>query len=171
MAKHNNIFLFLFINQRASMSILLSRSCEYAIQSILYIASMGNDTPVQQREISKTLNIPSPFLGKILQSLVHSKILVSQKGKSGGFLLVKPAKEIYLYEIMKIVEGDNFLEGCFLGFPGCNDDAPCPLHNHWKKAKENILELLKKSNLEELSKGLESKIREIAKLCNISGEK
>ena len=143
------------------MSILLSKSSEYALQAILYIASLEEEKPVQQQEISRILNIPSAFLGKILQLLVREGILLSFKGKSGGFLLSKPTKEIHLYDIIKIIEGKDFLEGCFFGFPGCQEEAPCPLHNHWKKEKENIINMLKESNLKELGKGLEPKLQYI----------
>ncbi len=140
------------------MSIFLSRESEYALQSLLYIASLKGNKPVQQKEISQILQIPSPFLSKILQSLARNRILLSQKGKLGGFLLAKPAKEIYLYEVIKVIEGENFLEGCFLGFPGCSDHAPCPLHNSWKTLKGAMLEILKKSNLEDMSEHLGQKI-------------
>ena len=66
-----------------------------------------------------------------------------------------------LYDIIKIIEGKDFLEGCFFGFPGCQEEAPCPLHNHWKKEKENIINMLKESNLKELGKGLEPKLQYI----------
>lgn len=49
---------------------MLSRACEYAIQAAIYMAKKPTGEYTLIREISKDLNIPHHFLGKIMQSLV-----------------------------------------------------------------------------------------------------
>ena len=89
------------------MSIGMSRGCEYALQALIYLAAQPVDKPVLQRDISGDLNIPSHFLGKILQQLVRHGFLVSHKGKGGGFLLARTADDITLSEVIKSVDKEQ----------------------------------------------------------------
>lgn len=140
------------------MSIIFTRGCEYGLQAMLYLASKPRNTPIFQRDISDALSIPPHFLGKVLQMLARSGLVVSQKGKSGGFLLAKPAKEITPYEVIQAIDGPISLDGCVLGFPGCSDDVPCPVHPQWKKIKGGLIRMLENKNLAQLSKEMSSKL-------------
>lgn len=146
------------------MSLLFSKSCEYAIQSIIYLAAQPSGVPVLQRDISKALDIPPHFLGKILQALTRHEIVSSQKGKSGGFLLNRPHEEISLMSVVRITDGDLFLDKCIIGFPGCDDDKPCPLHAEWSATKQTIIQMLEDRNVSEMSEQLETKLNYIASL-------
>ena len=143
---------------------LLSRSCEYALQAVIYLAAKTKDTPIFQQDISRALNIPPHFLGKILQVLTHHQIVTSRKGKKGGFLLAKPSEAIYLYDIIKVIDGPNFLDRCVLGFPGCSDTSPCPVHIEWIKAKKIIIDMLSNRTIEELSRVIDIKLNFIKSL-------
>ncbi len=146
------------------MTILLSRACEYGIQSVLYLAYKGDVGPIHQKKIAEDLHIPTSFLGKILQMLVKKHIITSQKGKLGGFVLARPAHSIFPYEIIEALEGEHFLEECILGFPGCNDDIPCPMHHGWKKIKKDIQNLLQRHSIADLCHSLPPKLDDIRKI-------
>jgi len=143
------------------MPALLSRACEYALQSMLFLASQPPHKPILQRDISKSLGIPPHFLGKVLQALVRNKLVISQRGKSGGFVLGKSPDEITPYQIIEAIEGQTFLDGCFLGFPGCSDTQPCPVHVEWQKIKTHVSEMLQEKNLQVLSRELYIRLEEI----------
>ncbi len=140
------------------MSAIFSRGCEYAFQAILYLASQPPERPILQRDISTALNIPPHFLGKVLQLLSRSNLVLSRKGKSGGFLLGRSAENIFLYDILEAVDGCASLDGCLLGFSECGDENPCPVHSQWKQRKETIIEMLQSRNAKELSKELHLKL-------------
>jgi Rrf2 family protein len=140
------------------MAIFLSRSCEYALQAVMYLATKSRNTPVLQRDISSALNIPQHFLGKILQTLTRHDIVTSQKGKSGGFFLKRSPKEFSLYDIVQVIDGSSFLDRCVLGFVGCSDDNPCPVHDEWMDAKKDIIKIFKEKNIKQLSDGIGKKL-------------
>lgn len=129
---------------------LISRSCSYALRAVLYVAAYGHDRWILIREVSDQLGISFSFLGKIVQQLSRAGILVSHKGPGGGIALAKPARDIALLDIVRAIDGANALKGCLLGLPECSDDAPCPLHEHWKGIRENILHLLEHKSVAEL---------------------
>ncbi len=137
---------------------LLSRGCEYGLQAILYLASLNSTKPVLQRDIAQALKIPNHFLGKILQILVRSGILISYKGKTGGFALAKNPNEIFPMQIVQSIDGENFLQNCILGFSGCTQKEPCPFHEQWKAIKGKILLLFKEKSIGELSQNLHGKL-------------
>ncbi|MCC7430042.1 Rrf2 family transcriptional regulator [bacterium] len=146
------------------MSLIFSRSCEYGLQALIYLASLPSGTFVLQKDISEALKIPNAFLGKILQQLTKTALIISHKGKSGGFSLGKPADEITPLEVIEAIDGTAFFENCVLGFPGCSDNEPCPIHLEWKAAKCSIIQLLSNKSIEDLGKDIDIKLKLIHKL-------
>ena len=146
------------------MALMFSKACQYALQAAIFLAAQPVDRPVLQRDIATALDLPQPFLGKVLLLLSRWGLVRSHKGRYGGYVLNQPAGRISLYDIVEAIDGPFFLECCVLGFPGCNDESPCPVHPHWKQAKEIILGMLEDTTLEELSSGVEPKLDLIEKL-------
>ncbi|MFN8256454.1 MAG: Rrf2 family transcriptional regulator [Bacteroidales bacterium] len=111
---------------------MLSNTCKYAIRAVLYLAMNENSGKVGIKNISEALNMPSPFLGKILQVLAKHKILSSTKGPHGGFSLGKSADDIRLIDIVKIIDGLDFFNTCIIGVKVCEGDVSkkeiCPFH-------------------------------------------
>lgn len=146
------------------MAVLFSKTCEYGLQAMLYLAAKTTNGPMLQREISDRLDIPTDFLGKILQSLSRSGLVSSQKGRNGGFRLAKPAQDISPLEIISALDGSAFLRECVLGFPGCHDDSPCPVHSQWGGIRQEITEVLQNQNLQQLSQDTDAKFTQLKKL-------
>ena len=147
-------------------TLIFSRSCEYALQVVTFIASQPNNRPVLSRDISGALNLPPHFLGKILQTLVKHNILSSQKGKSGGFVITRSPKEIMLYDIIEIMDGPDYFDQCIMGFPGCFDHNPCPAHSEWNEIKTVLMKLLNARSISELSSDLGFKLDYIKKIVD-----
>lgn len=63
----------------------ITRACDYTIRALVYMAQSPIGTAFMRSDIAKACNVPDSFLGKILQSLAKSDILVSERGKKGGF--------------------------------------------------------------------------------------
>jgi Rrf2 family protein len=131
---------------------MFSQATKYCIRAVLYLAEQGNDQPVMSRQIAKALQVPEPFLAKILQQLSKRGLLRSFKGRGGGFVLARPAREIYLAEVVEAVEGPSFGEGCILGLAECSAESPCHLHDQWSRFKGEISEVLGRQNIEEVLK-------------------
>ncbi|MBP6671567.1 MAG: Rrf2 family transcriptional regulator [Bacteroidetes bacterium] len=134
------------------MSIFFSRQCEYALQSIIYLAQKKQGEMTTIKEISSHLNIPFHFLGKIFQKLSHKGLLHSMKGVSGGFWLAKPAEEIVLMDIVVAIDGSDIMNLCVLGYTDCDANAPCAMHTEWKATKEGFFAALAKKNILDVAK-------------------
>lgn len=129
----------------------ISRSSEYAIRALTYLAQQDDDTTFHlAREMAEHLDIPAPFLGKILQPLVTRGILSSQRGRNGGFRLAHPPSEVTLFQIVDAQEHLGRSRQCFLGQAECSDERACPMHAYWKDASELFLARLANTTLSDL---------------------
>ena len=81
---------------------LLTKKSEYALLSLVSIAK--SDKPKNVDVLSKELNIPKSFLAKIMQNLSKNKIVISQRGVNGGFVLAKPYDQVTILEITTAAE-------------------------------------------------------------------
>ena len=132
---------------------IFSKACEYGIKAAIYIAEQSiNGTRASLKSISKEINSPEAFTAKILQTLVRNGIINSVKGSTGGFEAdVKKIKNIKLIEIVIAIDGDLHETKCVLGLNQCSELHPCPVHNKYKHIKKDILLMLKKTSLAEMS--------------------
>ena len=145
---------------------IFSKTVGYALQTVIYLSNYSTQKPMLQKEIAKTLNIPHHYLGKILQPLTKSGIISSKTGAFGGFYLAKPADKIVLSDIVEIFEGTDYFENCVLGFPGCDDKTPCPVHEEWSAAKIIILDLMKEHTVAQWGAEIAPKLDYIKMLKN-----
>jgi Rrf2 family protein len=119
---------------------MLSNTAKYAIRAVIYVAMNGKEgEKLGIKKISADLKIPSPFLGKIMQSLAKHKILCSTKGPHGGFGLCRKAENISLMDIVEVVDGvDNFNE-CIVGLESCTiNDKHCPIHSKYAEIRSEL---------------------------------
>lgn len=141
---------------------MLSNSCRYGIRAVTYIASQPEKNgKTGIKIISKDLNLPTPFLAKILQQLVKQKILISSKGPHGGFSLLKDPKTIKLLDIVKTIDGEDIFINCVIHNCSCASvdelKLPCPLHEDYEKVREDLIKLFSGKTIYDLVKRINSK--------------
>jgi Rrf2 family protein len=141
---------------------LYSSSCEYAIRALSYLERQAERPLIPLAEIAETEDIPAPFLGKILQSLVKAGLLRSVRGPTGGYALAQPPSEIRLLRIREILDGIADLDRCAVGLDPCEDETPCPLHEAFKPIREAIKQYLSETSLHDVVQGLRDKEAAIA---------
>jgi len=130
---------------------VLSNASIYGLRALIYVASQKNDSAyVGIKEISDNLDISFHFLTKILQTLSQNNILSSYRGPNGGVALTRPPEQIFLVEVVKVLEGQDFFDTCMLGLPGCGEVAPCPMHHFWKDIKAVFLHEFETTSLADL---------------------
>jgi Rrf2 family protein len=130
---------------------ILSRTSQYAVQALIYMATQPADTPVLNKDIAVRLGVPAPYLTKILQSMVKGNLLVSFRGRLGGFQLREGGRDISLMQIVQLIEGATFADNCLLGLKKCSAETACPLHFRWVPVKEKIIKLLEETTLGKLA--------------------
>ena len=133
---------------------MISKKTKYGLKALTYIARQEAGM-VSIGEISKSENIPHKFLESILLSLRKTGFLGSKKGKGGGYYLLKPPSEIYMVDLMRILEGPiapvacvslNYYEKC----EDCADEATCSLNKLMVQVRDANLKVFRNTTLEDL---------------------
>lgn len=134
---------------------MLSNSCRYGLRAVIYLASQpkgAGKTGIKQ--ISEDLDLPTPFLAKILQQLAKQKVLNSTKGPHGGFSLMKDPKKVTLFDIVKIIDGDEIFTNCIIRDCSCKEaekhNDPCALHDHYARVRTDLIELFSRTTIQNL---------------------
>jgi Rrf2 family protein len=128
----------------------ITRSGEYGLRGLLFLAKQPPEKVTLVSEISKDQKIPETFLAKIFQRLSKAGLLRSTRGAKGGFSLGKPANEITMKEIVEAIEGPIALNRCLLRQGECDEEKACSLRQVWEKAQQGFVEILDRTTIEDL---------------------
>jgi Rrf2 family transcriptional regulator, iron-sulfur cluster assembly transcription factor len=135
---------------------MLSNTCKYAIRAMIFIAGSETKENVGIKKIAEEIDIPAPFLSKILQQLAKQGLLHSTKGPHGGFILSDKPENISIYDIIMIIDGPALFEQCILGLGICKKNKElvniCPVHPKSEPLREEIAAFFKDLNLASISK-------------------
>jgi len=131
---------------------MLSNSCKYAIRSVIYLALHSNSgNKIGSRTVASKLNIPQPFLAKILQELTRKHIISSAKGPRGGFYLTDEDLNNSVLDIVDCIDGLDAFNLCFFGLRSCTNEKPCSVHNTVKPFKDEIFLQLSKNTIKQFA--------------------
>jgi Rrf2 family protein len=89
----------------------LSARVDYALRAAAELASVADGTaaersrPVTAEQIARAQEIPPKFLESILLQLRRGGIVHAQRGPEGGYWLARPASEISLAEVIRVIDG------------------------------------------------------------------
>ncbi|MBI5921615.1 MAG: Rrf2 family transcriptional regulator [Betaproteobacteria bacterium] len=135
---------------------ILSRTSQYAIQALIYIATQPRGVPILNRTVAEYLGVPPAYLAKIMQSLCRGNLLYSFRGRQGGFCLREGCEKVNLMQILALVEGPDITESCVIGLKICEDESACPMHEKWRPIKTRIVELMRNQTLAKLASAVNS---------------
>ncbi|TPE44074.1 RrF2 family transcriptional regulator [Pontibacter mangrovi] len=136
---------------------LLSKTTEYALRAIVYIAlNDAQGLKVGIKDIAKELELPAHFMGKILQDLVRKGVISSMKGPGGGFFLHRQASDISILEVVRTIDGLEAFRKCGMGMKQCSDTHPCPLHDDIKAYRDQMLKVFSSKTIQTLVDGINS---------------
>ncbi len=142
---------------------MLTNACKYAIRAILFLGMHTDETKkIGVKKIAEDVDIPQPFLSKLLQKLTRNNLVSSTKGPNGGFFLNKRNKQNSVWDIIVCIDRKNKFDHCFLGLPKCSDENPCPVHFIVSPFKQNILESFKDKTIAEFVNEIEKTGKVIA---------
>ncbi len=134
---------------------MLSNSCRYGLRAIVYLASRYPEKDnIRIKQISADLGLPTPFLAKILQQLAKNKIISSTKGPNGGFSFLKKPESVTMFDIVRIIDGEDIFRNCIIHDGTCSDvrksKKSCPVHDDYSKVRNDLIGLFKSKTIGEL---------------------
>jgi len=131
---------------------MLAKSTEYAIRALVFIQLRNwEEKRPGVLEIATEIEAPSAFSAKILQTLTRHNLVDSAKGRGGGFFFNEAQKQLTLYQVIHVMEGDGCFHRCGFGLKSCNNENPCPLHEQYKQVRDGFYEIVKNETIQSLS--------------------
>ena len=138
---------------------VITRATEYAIRTIIYLAQQPHNEVVLKKDICRTQEVTPAFLTKILQPMIKSGIVSSQRGVGGGFLLARDPEEITLLDIFKAQEGELKLNHCLIDSEFCSRDVFCAAHEVWEEAQQALSSVLLRYSIADIVRRQEEKLK------------
>lgn len=124
-----------------------STKAEYGLKAMVNLAKAYPEQRTS-REIALTENISVKYLERLLSILLRQNLIISQQGKTGGYVLSKKPNLIRAGEIIEVLEGTIAPMRCVGKF--CASEKVCPSSVVWNKLGEQIHKTLYNIKLSDL---------------------
>lgn len=137
----------------------LSTVTRYAVRAVLELALNYGKKKLTLKDISKSQLISKKYLGRIMASLTSAGLVLSFRGKNGGFVLAREPSKIKLSEIIKVVEGSLAIVPCLDNPKFCKLFDICVSKDIWEKIRKAILDVLDSITLQDMVDMYKNKIK------------
>ena len=127
---------------------MISQTAEYALRAVVFLA-LNHKSSYTTEQISRVTRVPSPYLSKILQGLVRSGLVHSQRGLRGGFILTKDPQDISILKVVNAVDPMQRIRVCPLGIEDHGVEL-CPMHRRLDEALAMVEKVFTESTIAEL---------------------
>lgn len=134
---------------------MLTKKTKYAVKALIALARNKENKPMLIAEIAKNEGLPKRFLEAILLDLKRGQVLGSRMGAGGGYYLNKPASEIMVANVIRILDGPiallpcvslNFYQRC----EECKDEITCSIREMMKKVRDASIDIMGNTSIADL---------------------
>jgi Rrf2 family iron-sulfur cluster assembly transcriptional regulator len=140
----------IYLSYSLSRVPMLSQTAEYALRAAVLMAGSPAGTLAPVGELAEALELPQNYLSKTLNALVRTGVLVSTRGKRGGFGLAHPAAEISLLAIVDPFDRLGDRPSCLMGKGECSEADACAAHHAWKSVSAQVHAFFQQTTLADL---------------------
>jgi Rrf2 family protein len=127
---------------------MLSQKARYALRALVELAR-AEGSQLTSGELSQRADAPRKFLEAILLELARNHLVISRRGKFGGYTLAREPAAITFAEVIRVIDGPLALAPCVsprLGYRKCDDcpDDPtlCSLREALRRARDATADVL-----------------------------
>jgi Rrf2 family protein len=110
---------------------MLSKTAEYALRAVAYLASQSGKPASADRLAEKT-KVPRRYLHRVLQDLVAASFVQSRSGPGGGYELTVNTEDLSILDVVNAVSPLERIRKCPLGLG--SHTSLCPLHAELDRA-------------------------------------
>ena len=122
----------------------------YATCALITLAEEYGKGPISLKRISQEQVISMKYLENIMRLFINAGMVMSVKGKSGGFILAKAPNVIKMGDVVQVAEGVVMPVHCIADSSKCPRVLTCPAKYMWKDLQEGIFSNLNTKTLQDL---------------------
>jgi Rrf2 family protein len=128
----------------------LSTRFRFGVRIMLQMALSEPGKPVLARTLAKDQEITPKYTDQILLALRTGNLLISQRGRSGGFLLARPPHTITVFDIYEVLEGPINLVDCVAKRENCEREGQCVTREVWTALTDAMRDTLQNFTVAQL---------------------
>jgi Rrf2 family protein len=139
------------------MKAMITQKMKYALKALMELAAerAGEGRPLRIEEIAKRSGTPKRFLEHILLEIRNAGFIASVRGRHGGYVLIKPPREVPLSELMRLIDGPIAPLPClsrraYQRCEDCPDEGACRLRKVFAEVFWSYLLLIESLTLADL---------------------
>ncbi len=132
----------------------LNTKGRYAVMALADLAKYSNGSAVPLSAVADRQQLSLAYLEQIFQRLRKAGLVDSARGRTGGYVLSRPASEIRVAEIMAAVQEETRMTRCLDGGGGCLGEERCLTHGLWHALGGHIAAFLSNVTLQEVLAGI-----------------
>lgn len=133
---------------------MLTRKGKYGLKALMHLSHLPYGQLSFVGDIATANNIPKKFLDAILGELRNAGFVQSRKGKDGGYRLARPAAEIKVGHVIRVLDGPLAPISCAsrTRYERCEDcdEATCQVRHMMQEVRQAIAEVLDNRSLAEM---------------------
>ena len=131
---------------------MLSQKAKYALKALCQMAGGPQGKLILVSEIAEREQSPRKFLELILLDLKRHGLVYSQRGKNGGYALAKPASQITVGEVIRILDGPLAPLPCasLSGYRRCSDcdnEEICPVRVVMRQVRDAMASIVDNTSI------------------------
>ncbi len=113
---------------------MISQKAKYALRALVALTRVREGESVMISEISRGQAIPKKFLEQILLELKRAGIVMSRRGRLGGYVLLRAPEEVTFGEVLRLIDGPIAPLPClskiaYRRCADCADEATCEIRH------------------------------------------
>ena len=128
----------------------ISTKGRYGARAVLELAGNYNNRRMRANEIAESQGISLKYLEALLSTLKSACVIVSERGKNGGYSLARPPAEITLFDVLRPLEETLAFVHCTVDPSKCPRLQTCVTREVWMELKEATDRILKRTSLDQL---------------------
>jgi Rrf2 family protein len=126
---------------------MLSQKTRYTIRAMQHLADRFGEGFVPLAEIVEAQNIPAKFLTVILSEFARAGLILTHRGKDGGYALALPPVDIRYGDIVRLTRGSLALVPCASRYAhekckNCIEESECRLRSLMLKVRDETAAIL-----------------------------
>ena len=131
----------------------LSSRGRYGLKAMVDLAIEYGSGPVSAAVLAGRQGISLAYLEQLIAALRKAKLIISNRGVQGGYVLSRPPQEITVGEVLRVLEGNTDLVDC-VGQDArrtCENACTCSARPLWLKLQSRINAVLNETTILDLA--------------------
>ena len=128
---------------------------EYGLRILIQISGADPAEGLSIQQLSELEGLSTAYVAKLTRRLRMSQLITSRRGHKGGYILSRPAKSIFVSEVMEALGGNLYDDTFCKSHAGilklCTNSMDCSIRSLWTIVQQSVNQILSNVTIEDLT--------------------